>query len=96
MSFLSDDDITQAEHYTKQTEVKRWLILMLYSVYCTPRVVLLHCTLWCVKNVSKRVFKNPLAFFAAILCILMGYLAKKGFQRMFAGGKLTSKQSLPF
>ena len=30
MSFLSADDITQAEHYTKQTEVKRWLILMLY------------------------------------------------------------------
>ena len=28
--FVSADDITQAEHYTKQTEVKRWLILMLY------------------------------------------------------------------
>ena len=34
MSLLSADDITQAEHYTKPTEVKRWLILMLYvSVY---------------------------------------------------------------
>ena len=30
MSILSADDITQAEHYTKQTLVKRWLILMLY------------------------------------------------------------------
>ena len=30
--FLSADDITQAEHYTKQTVVKRWLILMLYSI----------------------------------------------------------------
>ena len=29
MSILSADDITQAEHYTKQTLVKRWLILML-------------------------------------------------------------------
>ena len=48
-----------------------------------------------VKNVSKRVFKNPLAFFAAILCIVMGYLAKKGFQRIFDGGKLTSKRGQP-
>ena len=32
MSILSADDITQAEHYTKQTLVKRWLILMLYCV----------------------------------------------------------------
>ena len=31
MSFLSADDSTQAEHYTKQNEVKQWLILMLYS-----------------------------------------------------------------
>ena len=30
MSILSADDITQAEHYTIQTLVKRWLILMLY------------------------------------------------------------------
>ena len=30
MSILSADDITPAEHYTKQTLVKRWLILMLY------------------------------------------------------------------
>ena len=30
MSILSSDDITQAEHYTKQTLVKRWLIFMLY------------------------------------------------------------------
>ena len=28
---LSADDITRAEQYTKQTVVKRWLILMLYS-----------------------------------------------------------------
>ena len=28
---LSADDITRAEKYTKQTVVKRWLILMLYS-----------------------------------------------------------------
>ena len=53
------------------------------------------CTLGRVKNVSKRVFKNPLAFFAAILCIVMGYLAKKGFQRIFDGGKLTSKRGPP-
>ena len=26
MSILSADDITQAEHYTKKTEVKGWLI----------------------------------------------------------------------
>ena len=32
MHILSADDITQAEHYTKQTLVKRWLILMLYSI----------------------------------------------------------------
>ena len=44
-----------------------------------------------VKNVSKRVFKNPLAFFADILCKLMGHLAKKDVQRIFNGGKLTSK-----
>ena len=31
MSILSADDITQAEHYTKQTVVKQWLILMLYN-----------------------------------------------------------------
>ena len=31
-----------------------------------------------VKNGSKRFYKNPLAFFAAVLCILMVYLAKKG------------------
>ena len=48
-----------------------------------------------VKNVSKRVFKNLLAFFAAILCILLGYLAKKAFQRIFDGGKLTSKRGPP-
>ena len=30
MSILSADDMTQAEHYTKETLVKRWLILMLY------------------------------------------------------------------
>jgi hypothetical protein len=48
-----------------------------------------YCTLGRVKNVSERVFKNPLAFFAAILYILMGYLAQKGFQLIFDGGKLT-------
>ena len=48
-----------------------------------------------VKNVSKRVFKNLLAFFAAILCILLGYLAKKALQRIFDGGKLTSKRCPP-
>ena len=53
------------------------------------------CTVGCVKNVSKRVFKNLLAFFAAILCILLGYLAKKAFQRIFDGGKLTSKRGPP-
>ena len=31
MSFLSPDDITPAEHYAKQTVVRRWLILMLYG-----------------------------------------------------------------
>ena len=31
MSILSADNITQAEHYTKQTLVKWWLILMLYQ-----------------------------------------------------------------
>ena len=31
MSIWSADDITQAEHYTKQTLVKQWLILMLYK-----------------------------------------------------------------
>ena len=30
MGILSADDIAQAEHYTKQTLVKRALILMLY------------------------------------------------------------------
>ena len=30
MNFLSADDIAQADHYTKQTVVKRWMILMLY------------------------------------------------------------------
>ena len=30
MNFLSPDDFTQAEQYTKQTVVKWWLILMLY------------------------------------------------------------------
>ena len=48
-----------------------------------------------VKNVSQRVFKNPLAFFAAILCILMGYLANKGFERIFSGWKMTSKRGPP-
>ena len=48
-----------------------------------------------VKNVSKQVFKNPLAFFAAILCIFIKYLAKKGFQRIFAGGKLTLQRGQP-
>ena len=32
MSILSADDIIQAEHYTKQTLVKRWLIFMLYTL----------------------------------------------------------------
>jgi hypothetical protein len=48
-----------------------------------------------VKNVSKRVFKNLLAFFVAILCVLLGYLAKKAFQRIFDVRKLTSKQGPP-
>ena len=47
------------------------------------------CALGRVKNVSKRVFKNLLPFFAANLYILMGYLAQKGFQLFFDGGKLT-------
>ena len=31
MGFLCADDITQAEHYTEQTLIKQWLILMLYT-----------------------------------------------------------------
>ena len=31
MIILSADDITQAKHHTKQTLLKRWLILMLYK-----------------------------------------------------------------
>ena len=40
MSILSADEITQAEHYTKQTQVKWWLILMLYPyiISCVPPV----------------------------------------------------------
>ena len=48
-----------------------------------------------VKNVRKRLFKNLLAFLAAILFILLGYLAKKAFQTIFDGGKLTSKRGPP-
>ena len=48
-----------------------------------------------VDSVSKRVLRNLLSFLAAILCIIMGYLAKKGFQRIFDGGKLTSKRGPP-
>ena len=49
-----------------------------------------------VKNVSKRVYKNLQAFFAVFFIYKpMGYLAKKGFQRIFAGGKFTSKRVLP-
>ena len=44
---------------------------------------------------KQKSLKNPLAFFAAILCILMGYLPKKGFQRIFDGGKLASKRGQP-
>ena len=40
-----------------------------------------------VKNVSKRVKKNQLAFFAAILCILMEHLAIKGFHSDFNLGE---------
>ena len=36
------------------------------------------CILGRVNNVSKKVFKNPLAFFAAILCILMGNWPQNG------------------
>ena len=39
MSFLSADDITQAEHYTKQTVIKRWLILMLcILIICVRKI----------------------------------------------------------
>ena len=47
MSILSADDITQAEHYTKQTLVKRWLILMQYCLtlhYTTQHYRSLHCS----------------------------------------------------
>ena len=37
MSILSANDITQAEHYTKQTLVQRWLILMLYHVQVSAK-----------------------------------------------------------
>ena len=62
-----------------------WLLIYLHIAF----------TIGCVKNVSKRVLKNLLAFCAATLCILMGQIAKTGFQRFFAGGKWTSKQDPP-
>ena len=49
MSFLSADDITQAEHYTKQTEVKQWLILILYkqTEVILAKIVVKHlCLTW--------------------------------------------------
>ena len=39
--------------------------------------------------------KKIISLFAAILCLLMGYLVKKGFLRIFDGGKLTSKRGPP-
>ena len=45
-----------------------------------------------VKDENKGVFFNLQAFFAANSYIHMGYLAKKGFERFFAGWKWTSKQ----
>ena len=44
-----------------------------------------------VKNVSKIVLKNPLAFCAAILCILMEYLAKKRLSNSFCWWEIDVK-----
>ena len=55
------------------------------------QVIMLVFTVGQVKNVSN-IKKNLLAFCAAFLCILIGYLAKNWFQKFFAVRKLTSKR----
>ena len=80
---------------------KKYLkIQYIQKIPTTPKYNKLYLTLQVfdqllVKNVSKQVFQNLLAFFAAILCILMGFLVKIGFQSTFDDGKLTSKEGPP-
>ena len=48
MSILFADEITQAQHYTKQTLVKRWMILILYLCgYCSI------LNIWCRQTVIQ-------------------------------------------
>ena len=56
MTFLSADDITQGEHYTKQTEVKRWLILMLYQYAQFSIINYVRVKLQLKKNLKLSVF----------------------------------------